>query len=280
MGSSQPLPIYLIHYGAEDWVRRSCESVRASTVPVQVTVINNDPRSSLDLGENVRVVNTGGNLGYSGGANVAIRDWLSGDSEFCVVGSHDLHLDPTSLETMFDVATAHPRIGILGPGLTTNAVGQLVEVRDELELRSMVSGTCMLLRRDCIEEIGGFDELFGSYAEDDELCARAWRAHWLVGRVPGAGGRGLGSQVPDRRRHRYPNLVLLQYRNRGLVPALRVVAGHGRVGLAAIIRGDRSEAVHRLRGIVVGCWKLARAVLGSSRAEQRPRGGASARDAR
>jgi GT2 family glycosyltransferase len=44
----------------------------------------------------------------------------------------------------------------------------------------MVSGAAMLVRRRIIEELGGFDERFAMYAEDNEWCLRMRRAGWEV----------------------------------------------------------------------------------------------------
>lgn len=43
-----------------------------------------------------------------------------------------------------------------------------------------VSGFCMLVRRDCWEQIGGFDERFFLYFEDIQLCRAARLAGWIV----------------------------------------------------------------------------------------------------
>lgn len=48
-----------------------------------------------------------------------------------------------------------------------------------------VTGCCLLLRRDCLEEIGGFDEEFFLYYEDVDLCRRTRAAGWSVRYEPG-----------------------------------------------------------------------------------------------
>ena len=44
----------------------------------------------------------------------------------------------------------------------------------------------MMLRRDCLDEVGLFDERYFSYCEEADLALRARRAGWKVGLVRGA----------------------------------------------------------------------------------------------
>ncbi|MGH9228130.1 MAG: glycosyltransferase family 2 protein [Acidimicrobiales bacterium] len=260
------LPVYLVHHDAPDWVRSSVASILRSDTPVAVTVVDNGPPQDLGLPAEVRVLATGRNTGYAGAANAAITDWLSGDAAYAVVGAHDLHVEPDTLRALVDAAESEPRAGVVAPTLSTNAVGQAVGTQGALDLRAWVSGTCLLLRRSCIEAVGGFDELFGSYGEDDELCWRVRRAGWLVARVPGATGHGLGSGAGRRRRRlQYRNFVLLAYRTRGLRGALRIQAGHVHMTAIALGRRDWPEVRDRVDGMAVGTVKVARAVRGRRR---------------
>jgi GT2 family glycosyltransferase len=43
-----------------------------------------------------------------------------------------------------------------------------------------VTGCCMLMRRDCFEQLGGFDSDYFLYYEDVDLCRRARQAGWSV----------------------------------------------------------------------------------------------------
>ena len=49
-----------------------------------------------------------------------------------------------------------------------------------------LSGACMLLRRDVLDEVGGFDERFFMYCEDRDLCRRVRRSGQKVVYEPGA----------------------------------------------------------------------------------------------
>ena len=62
-----------------------------------------------------------------------------------------------------------------------------------------VAGSCMLIRRDLVEQIGYLDELFFAYQEDADYCYRAREVGWQVYYYPVSqiihyGGRG-GSRV-------------------------------------------------------------------------------------
>ena len=49
-----------------------------------------------------------------------------------------------------------------------------------------VSGACMVIRRQAMQAVGGFDERFFLYWEDTDLCRRIWDAGWKVVYFPGA----------------------------------------------------------------------------------------------
>lgn len=49
-----------------------------------------------------------------------------------------------------------------------------------------VTGCCLLARRDCWNDLGGFDPMFFLYYEDVDLCKRAHQRGWSVWYDPGA----------------------------------------------------------------------------------------------
>ena len=86
------------------------------------------------------------------------------------------------------------------------------------------SGTCMLLRRACLDEIGNLDARLQSYCEDVDLGQRANSAGWRVGKVGGAAATERGSSMGSSyaRRQIRANWMLLAFKRlgwRGLVVA-------------------------------------------------------------
>lgn len=209
------LPVYIIHWNAPNWLSQSTQTILASTISLELRVVNNGPqRVEHRLDPSISIIETGANVGYAGGANVAIEHWLAGGSPYCVIGSHDLHVEETAFEKLVDAAERHPDLGIVGANCAPASYGQLVEEWGDIEIRTWASGTCLLLRRECIQNVGWFDEDFHSYVEDKELGLRATDAGWKVGKVLSAQAKGLGSVIGNGRPTILTNTVLL-HRKRG-----------------------------------------------------------------
>jgi GT2 family glycosyltransferase len=80
-----------------------------------------------------------------------------------------------------------------------------------------VSGSCMLIRRAVIEQVGFFDEDYYAYQEDADLCFRARRAGWKVYYVPTSavvhfGGEGGSAVRPYQGVYQWHRSYYLYYR--------------------------------------------------------------------
>jgi N-acetylglucosaminyl-diphospho-decaprenol L-rhamnosyltransferase len=285
------LPVYLIHWNAPEWCASATASIlRSVDVAVDVTVVDNGqsrgtPLDTL-LPASVRVLPQAENKGYTGGANVALDDWRARfpTAELCVIGSHDLHVEPDTFARLVAVADHEPASGVLAPALIApnrRAGGRWngrrayqlgLDGAPELVRRDWTSGTCLLLRRACVDAVGPFDERLGSYVEDVDYGLRANDAGWQVLVVTGATARGLGAASPTSVAHIAANTVLLNAKRRGASGALDSFALFTwwamRGLLASVIpwreRGrravSRAYALQRLRALyrIVSTRQLAR----------------------
>ena len=82
----------------------------------------------------------------AGAANVGLREFLAGEEPFCVIGSHDLHVEPDTFEKLLAAAAQHPDFGILTPEI--KETGDVIATHSDVLERDWVSGACMLLRRE------------------------------------------------------------------------------------------------------------------------------------
>jgi GT2 family glycosyltransferase len=274
--SGRVLSVYIIHWNAPEWCLSSIRSILASTgVRVAVVVVDNasltDEQAAVLRGAGARVIRLGRNTGYTGGANVALREWLRScpDQEYVLLASHDLHLRPDALTRLIEAADAHPQYGIIGPVFTAphrvaggywtgrRAVEFPIDGATGLVARELIRGACMLLRRQCVLAVGKFDERFSSYLEDTDYCLRAQDRGWKVGVCMDAVGWELGSISPRARELVDVNSARLAMKRHGFQSLLPIIAPllvlMARNAVAAIapwrsaVRRETSRASLKLR---------------------------------
>ncbi len=256
---------YIIHWRAPEWCVDSAASLLASEgVRLRCHVIDNGGSGGAELvaalDPRVEVISTSENLGYTGAANDGLARALSERTraDFVVVAAHDAHVQPDALAAMTAVARVDPRIGILAPVLTEPAVEAggwwrgwrakataTWNVSVPFEARDWMSGTLLMIRPDCVAEIGGMDETFGSYVEDVDLCLRAQDAGWRVGIATGARAAGVGSASSSVTVMVDVNSLLLAVKRRGLKAAPAILLRYlywALRGLAASVAPRRDRA--------------------------------------
>jgi N-acetylglucosaminyl-diphospho-decaprenol L-rhamnosyltransferase len=177
----------------------------ATTRPYEVVLADNgstDGSVEGAVGGRVRLVRTGGNIGYGRAVNLgsvgATTPWL-------LVANPDVVLSPGSIDELLDAAERWPRAGALGPAITTpsgdlypsarqlpslgRGVGHALlgwwwpsnpwtrsyrnESGDPVEGETgWLSGSCLLLRTNAFRAVSGFDPSYFMYFEDLDLCRR------------------------------------------------------------------------------------------------------------
>ncbi|NLB71257.1 MAG: glycosyltransferase [Chloroflexi bacterium] len=88
---------------------------------------------------------------------------------------------------------------------------------DEIAEVKAVSGSCMFIRRETWEQVGGFDENFFAYQEDSDYCLRAREKGWKVMYVPLSriihyGGKGGSKAQPVHSIYQWHRSYYLYYR--------------------------------------------------------------------
>jgi hypothetical protein len=97
---------------------------------------------------------------------------------------------------LLEVVGSRPGAGLasadVGDGLTPvvdryfGAIPAAATVTEGWEPAGYPHGTLMVARRECLEQVGLFDERYFAYCEEAELALRARKAGWEVGVVRGA----------------------------------------------------------------------------------------------
>ena len=194
----------------------------------ELVVISN---RSVDLAvpEGARLIRNERPVGYAANANRGIAE-TSG--EFVVVCNPDTVAEPGAVAVLLGLAELKPRLGLAGPelrhedGSLNSSRRRFPTVSGTLVRRSLLRrllrrtqrghyglderptapveadwllGAFLFLRREMLDELGGFDEGFRLYGEDIDLAYRASKAGWERWYVPGAKVVHAHQAVTDRR---------------------------------------------------------------------------------
>lgn len=221
MTDPDPVGVVVVTYSPGETLDGFLDTLeKATTRPYGVVLADNGSvdgapeRAAARAG--VRLLHTGGNLGYGRAANLGVPaaagDWV-------VVANPDVRWEPGALDTLLEAVERWPRAGVLGP-LILSPDGTLYPSARQLpslgrgighalcgwwwpsnpwtaayrrergapteRLAGWLSGSCMLIRREAFDAVGGFDPAYFMYFEDLDLCERIGRAGWQNVYVPAA----------------------------------------------------------------------------------------------
>jgi N-acetylglucosaminyl-diphospho-decaprenol L-rhamnosyltransferase len=183
----------------------------------ELALIGNLPLE-VDMPENAHLIANERPLGFSANVNRGVKETTG---EFVVIANPDTVAAPEAIRLLHDFAVDHPRCGIAGPQLrypdgrwqpsrrrfptVTGTLVRRTPLRyalhpferqrehylldvppNEPVMADWMLGAFLLMRREMLEELDGFDEGFRLYGEDIELCYRAAKAGWERWYVPEA----------------------------------------------------------------------------------------------
>lgn len=222
------LPVVTVTYSPGPHLERFLASLSLATDrPVRVLMADNGstdgaPQAAVERYPNVRLFDTGGNLGYGTAVNRAmarLADEGGAADEWVVVANPDVQWGPGSIDALLEAAARWPRAATLGPlirdpdGAVYPSARHLPSLfrggmhavvgpvwrnnpwstayrQERLEPTERpvgwLSGSCLLVRREAFEQVGGFDERYFMYFEDVDLGDRLAKAGWQNVYVPTA----------------------------------------------------------------------------------------------
>lgn len=254
------LPVFLVHWNAPEWCSASIESIqRSRAVSVKITVLNNG--GELQLPAFVRVVDLQGNLGFAAAVNVAFDEFLASNGDYLFIGSHDIRLDPDALRLLIAMLERRPEIGVLAPRVGNAGCGQQLSIDDDFDERTWVSGSALLMRRECVQQTGFLDERFHSYVEDVDYCFRARQAGWLTGILTTAQAEQVGS-VDSAKAILYnnANLIVLDLKRHEYRAAARRIERFSRYMVSNLRKARFREAAFFARLLLLALRRSAKLI--------------------
>lgn len=232
MDDVQALRVVVVTYSPGGSLATFLRSLAGATTAAYTVVLADngsvDGAPAAAVGPGVRLLATGGNLGYGSAANLGARGAVG---EWIVVANPDVRWEPGALDELLAAGRRWPAAGCLGPAIRTPQ-GQLypsarafpslgrgtghavfgwwwpsnpwtrsyrAEAGPPHEgTTGWLSGSVLLLRREAFEAVGGFDRSYFMYCEDMDLCRRLAEAGWANVYVPSAVVTHEGGQATSR----------------------------------------------------------------------------------
>ncbi|MDQ2838887.1 MAG: glycosyltransferase [Actinomycetota bacterium] len=225
--------VVTVTYGSGEALDHFLDSLPlASEQPLDVLIADNGSTDQAPQRgarrEGVRLLCTGGNLGYGRAANLGVAavggDWI-------MVCNPDVLWTAGAIDELLAVAKRWPRAGAVGP-LIRDGNGEVYPSARELptffggiahavlgswwpanpwtrayrrersepqeRVAGWLSGACLLLRRAAFDSVGGFDPRYFMYFEDVDLGERLANAGWLNVYAPSAEVVHTGSHSTDQ----------------------------------------------------------------------------------
>jgi GT2 family glycosyltransferase/glycosyltransferase involved in cell wall biosynthesis len=296
--AAESIAAVVLNYKTADQTWLAVRSLQTSfTPPDRIFVVDNGSndgsadslRASLT---GVDVVETGRNLGFSGGCNAGIVAALAADAGHVLLVNSDVVLAPDAIDYLLDALGSDPKLGIVAPLLLSrqepgsiasagiNYSRHSGRMRQRASGRPVaaltagprgiesVSGCVMLIRRRVFELAGLLDEEYFFSFEDIDFCLRAADQGFRSACVEAAiayheGASTIGRQSPRRVYFATRNHLRLQ--SRLAAPGRRAISTAAVVGLNAahVIISPEVRLPSGLAAVARGAWDHFRGRYGS-----------------
>lgn len=192
------ISVIIVSYNTAELTIACLESVLESErVESEVFVVDNASKDgSVEIIRKqfpaVKVIANDTNRGFGAANNQALRE-CSG--RYVIFLNPDTTVGPETFSSMVDYMDAHPEVGLAGPKVS-NPDGSR---QDSVSYRypghrygasdigmlpgdiACVLGACQIASASLLHEIGGFDEDFFLYGEDQDICLRIRKRGFEIG---------------------------------------------------------------------------------------------------
>lgn len=193
--------IIIVTYNAMKWAQKCFSSLRESSVPIEVIVVDNcsedDTKDYIKSNfPEVNFIQSEENLGFGKANNIGIENAYKNGADFFYLMNQDAWIYEDSIEKLLNVFNNHPNkdeIGILSPmhldgsekkldifldkyisqNFETRMISDfyLNSIKPYYEI-SFINAAHWFISKDTIEKVGGFNPYFFHYGEDNEYVNR------------------------------------------------------------------------------------------------------------
>jgi GT2 family glycosyltransferase len=244
----EEIPIVIVNYNGLDLLKMYLDSVLRTKYPSRVIIIDNgstDGSYEYIKEKGVDIIKLDKNFGPAKARNVAIKRFKEKLMAFL---DNDVMVTPDWLNPLVEAIQSDKSVAATQSLYTEWPYG------NEPSEIPWFSTAAALTRRDLIEKVGGFDELYFFYWEDVELSWRLYRAGYRVLMVPESRvyheAHGTFKKLPSPMTSyllmRNQLLLLLTYYN-----ARRIVTNFAPILLIRLIQSlEPPNRIAKLKGVL------------------------------
>ena len=183
--------VIIVSYNFEPWMDRCLGSLRKSSIPVDIWVVDNashDQTVSLIQANypEVNVIQNVSNKGFGAANNQGMAEALQNQFDYVFLLNQDAWVDENTIETLVNLGECHSDFGIISPvhlsgkgdkldfGFADYA--HLTQKEDipssEYTEVNFVNAAFWMIPVRVLREVGGFSSLFFHYGEDVDFVNR------------------------------------------------------------------------------------------------------------
>jgi len=259
------LSVITVAYNSVEMIGECIRSVLAESARIDLEMIVVDNASQDGTPDLIRrsfpdakLVAQPENRGFAAGNNAGIA---AASGEIFILLNPDTIVQPGALDNMARFLADHSQVGIAGPRVRDGQGHALLTAYPEYQpgmvlwqfvgldrilpyqvygryraacerstqpfTAAWLNGSCLAIRREVVDQIGGLDEDFFLFSEETDFCERAARAGWEIYLVPQAEiihyeSSGVSRYTAIKVRHHHRS-ALHYFRKRGREGAVRVL---------------------------------------------------------
>ncbi len=214
------MSVIIVSYNTHDHLERCLEALVPHPLYRVIVVDNGSTDSSAALVQarysHVLLLTSERNMGYGGGANLGI---VASTTPYLLLLNSDTIVAPDAITALVTYLDKHPRAAIVGPRLRNvdgslqpscypfptplhvfleeSTLGRWIRylpfvkeqywrtwTHDKARVVPWVLGAALAMRRDALQQVGGFDPAFFMYYEEVDLAYRLTQAAWEIHFAP------------------------------------------------------------------------------------------------
>ncbi|WKK67347.1 glycosyltransferase family 2 protein [Lutimonas zeaxanthinifaciens] len=201
--------VIIVTYNGSKWIDKCFGSLLKSSVPLEIFAIDNSstdgtPDIIRAKYPNVKVIETGENLGFGKANNIGLKKAIDNEADFVFLLNQDAWIeDEYTISKLVLAAEKNKNYGVISP-IHLNGSGDKLDKKfgqylynlggrtyftDKLRERitseiidvEFVNAAGWLITKECLSKVGYFDSLFYHYGEDYNYLQRVHFFSYKVG---------------------------------------------------------------------------------------------------